>query len=93
MTRPPATVFDRSVALERLGGEEFDVLIVRWRHHRRRVALEASAGGLRTALVERSDFAAGTSSKSSKLVHGASATSSSASSGSCTRASSNDSAC
>jgi glycerol-3-phosphate dehydrogenase len=34
------------------------------------VALEAAARGLTTALVERRDFASGTSSKSSKLVHG-----------------------
>ena len=34
------------------------------------VALDAASRGLRTALVERRDFGAGTSSKSSKLVHG-----------------------
>ena len=34
------------------------------------VALDAASRGLRTALVERHDFGAGTSSKSSKLVHG-----------------------
>ena len=34
------------------------------------VALDAASRGLRTALVERHDFASGTSSKSSKLVHG-----------------------
>ena len=34
------------------------------------VALDAAARGLKTALVERGDFASGTSSKSSKLVHG-----------------------
>ena len=34
------------------------------------VALDAASRGLRTALVERDDFGAGTSSKSSKLVHG-----------------------
>ena len=34
------------------------------------IALDASSRGLKVALVERSDFAAGTSSKSSKLVHG-----------------------
>lgn len=34
------------------------------------VALDAAARGLRTALVERDDFASGTSSKSSKMVHG-----------------------
>ncbi len=70
MTRPPATVFDRSVALERLAAEEYDVLVVGGGITGAGVALEASAGGLRTALVERRDFAAGTSSKSSKLVHG-----------------------
>ena len=34
------------------------------------VALDAAHRGLRVALVERDDFASGTSSKSSKLVHG-----------------------
>jgi glycerol-3-phosphate dehydrogenase len=34
------------------------------------IALDAATRGLRTALVERDDFASGTSSKSSKLVHG-----------------------
>ena len=34
------------------------------------VALDAASRGLRTALIERDDFASGTSSKSSKLVHG-----------------------
>ena len=34
------------------------------------VALDAASRGLRTALVEREDFASGTSSKSSKLIHG-----------------------
>jgi glycerol-3-phosphate dehydrogenase len=34
------------------------------------VAVDAAARGLRTGLVERHDFASGTSSKSSKLVHG-----------------------
>jgi glycerol-3-phosphate dehydrogenase len=34
------------------------------------VALDAATRGLRTALVERDDFSSGTSSKSSKLVHG-----------------------
>lgn len=34
------------------------------------MALDAAARGLRTALIDQSDFAAGTSSKSSKLIHG-----------------------
>src|SRR4029077_3781885 len=34
------------------------------------VALDAASRGLKTALVEKRDFASGTSSKSSKMVHG-----------------------
>jgi glycerol-3-phosphate dehydrogenase len=61
---------DRTAALDRLAGEPFDVLIVGGGITGAGVALDAAARGLRTALVERDDFASGTSSKSSKLVHG-----------------------
>ena len=50
--------------------EPFDVLVVGGGITGVGVALDAAARGLRTALVERDDFASGTSSKSSKLVHG-----------------------
>ena len=62
--------FDRSTALDRLEREEFDVLVVGGGITGCGVALDAATRGLRTALVERDDFASGTSSKSSKLVHG-----------------------
>jgi len=62
--------FDRSDALDRLGEGEFDVLVVGGGVTGAGVALDAASRGLRTALVERDDFASGTSSKSSKLVHG-----------------------
>lgn len=62
--------FDRSEALERLGDEDFDVLVVGGGITGAGVALDAAARGLRTALVEKDDFASGTSSASSKLVHG-----------------------
>ncbi|HEU5302386.1 MAG TPA: glycerol-3-phosphate dehydrogenase/oxidase [Acidimicrobiia bacterium] len=61
---------DRRAALDRLGAEEFDVLVVGAGITGVGCALDAASRGLRTALVDRSDFAAGTSSKSSKLVHG-----------------------
>jgi glycerol-3-phosphate dehydrogenase len=64
------TAFDRQVGLARMAGEEFDVLVVGGGVTGAGVALDAAARGLRTALVERADFASGTSSKSSKLVHG-----------------------
>jgi glycerol-3-phosphate dehydrogenase len=62
--------FDRAVAIERLRTEVFDVLAVGGGITGAGVALDATSRGLRTALVERDDFASGTSSKSSKLVHG-----------------------
>jgi glycerol-3-phosphate dehydrogenase len=62
--------FDRAAALERLAAEQFDVLVVGGGITGAGVALDAASRGLRTALVERDDFASGTSSKSSKLVHG-----------------------
>ncbi len=62
--------FDRSEALERLASAHFDVLVIGGGITGAGVALDAASRGLRTALVERGDFAAGTSSKSSKLVHG-----------------------
>ncbi len=62
--------FDRSDNLARLGVGTYDVLVVGGGVTGAGAALDAAARGLRTALVERDDFASGTSSKSSKLVHG-----------------------
>src|SRR3954447_7528080 len=62
--------FDRDDALRRLADEPFDVLVVGGGITGAGVALDAASRGLRTALVERGDFASGTSSKSSKLIHG-----------------------
>ena len=62
--------FDRGRALRRLADETFDVLVIGGGITGAGVALDAAARGLRTALVERQDFASGTSSMSSKLVHG-----------------------
>src|SRR5437879_4963488 len=69
MTLDP-TAFDREAALGRLAAEPFDVLVVGGGVTGAGVALDAAARGLSTALVERGDLASGTSSKSSKLVHG-----------------------
>jgi glycerol-3-phosphate dehydrogenase len=62
--------FERPAMLERLATEPFDVLVVGGGITGAGVALDAASRGLRTALVEAADFASGTSSKSSKLVHG-----------------------
>jgi glycerol-3-phosphate dehydrogenase len=66
----PLGTFDRSDNLARLSSTTFDVLVVGGGITGAGVALDAASRGLRTALVERDDFASGTSSKSSKLVHG-----------------------
>jgi len=61
---------DRSGAIAALGEREFDVLVVGGGITGCGVALDAAARGLSVALVEKDDFASGTSSKSTKLVHG-----------------------
>lgn len=66
-----ATVpFQRSEMLARLRDEHVDVLVIGGGITGCGVALDAVTRGLSVALVERDDFAAGTSSKSSKLIHG-----------------------
>lgn len=67
---PTPGSFDRARSLQQLGAETFDVLVIGGGITGAGVALDAASRGLRTALVERDDFASGTSSKSSKLVHG-----------------------
>src|SRR6478609_5155956 len=62
--------FDRADGLRRLGDDPFDVLVVGGGITGVGSALDAASRGLRTALVERDYFASGTSSKSSKLIHG-----------------------
>lgn len=62
--------FDRAEATRRLADTHFDVLVIGGGITGAGCALDAASRGLRTALVERHDFASGTSSKSSKLVHG-----------------------
>ncbi|SAL98048.1 hypothetical protein [Absidia glauca] len=51
-------------------GEEYDLLIVGGGATGAGTALDATTRGLNVALVERDDFASGTSSRSTKLVHG-----------------------
>jgi glycerol-3-phosphate dehydrogenase len=63
-------VFDRPDALRRLADTTFDVLVIGGGVTGTGCALDAASRGLRTALIERDDFASGTSSKSSKMVHG-----------------------
>src|ERR1700759_309047 len=60
----------RSRAIETLTQERFDVVVIGGGITGAGVALDAASRGYSVALVEKSDFASGTSSRSSKLVHG-----------------------
>ncbi|WP_052710734.1 glycerol-3-phosphate dehydrogenase/oxidase [Pseudofrankia sp. DC12] len=61
---------ERAEALRRLATETFDVLVIGGGVTGAGTALDAAARGLSVALVEARDLAAGTSSRSSKLIHG-----------------------
>ena len=56
--------------LESLAGERWDVLVVGGGITGCGILLDAASRGLRAALVEKDDFATGTSSRSSRLIHG-----------------------
>jgi len=60
----------RSSAIKDLGESEFDVLVIGGGINGVGIALDAASRGLSVALVESGDFASGTSSRSSKLIHG-----------------------
>ena len=63
-------MIDRARALTELTSETFDVVVVGGGVTGAGVALDAASRGYSTAIVERADWAIGTSSRSSKMVHG-----------------------
>lgn len=60
----------RSTQIQRLKTETFDVCIIGAGASGAGAALDAALRGLNVALIDREDFASGTSSKSTKLIHG-----------------------
>lgn len=60
----------RNEEIRKLGEEQFDIVIIGGGITGAGIFRDAALRGLKVALVERSDFAEGTSSRSSKLVHG-----------------------
>lgn len=61
---------NRSSIVEKMQAEEFDLVVIGGGITGAGIALDASSRGLKVALVEKGDFASGTSSKSTKLIHG-----------------------
>ncbi|QNK90739.1 FAD-dependent oxidoreductase [Sporosarcina sp. resist] len=61
---------DRNRVLSGIEGDEYDVIIIGGGITGTGIALDCTTRGLKTLLVEMQDFAAGTSSRSTKLIHG-----------------------
>ena len=62
--------FNREKITKNLKSTEFDVLIIGGGITGAGIALDAASRGMKVALIEKNDFASGTSSKSTKLIHG-----------------------
>ena len=61
---------DRKKTVAKLAEEAFDLVVIGGGITGGGIALDAASRGLKVALVEKNDFASGTSSKSTKLIHG-----------------------
>jgi glycerol-3-phosphate dehydrogenase len=64
------TTFERAQELRAISTTRYDVVVIGAGMTGAGVALDAASRGLRVALIDRGDLASGTSSKSSKMVHG-----------------------
>ncbi|HVA76977.1 MAG TPA: glycerol-3-phosphate dehydrogenase/oxidase [Candidatus Binataceae bacterium] len=67
---PGENPLDRARSISRLRAQEFDLAVIGGGINGAAVARDAAMRGLSVALVDRGDFAGGTSSRSSKLIHG-----------------------
>ncbi|WP_344341900.1 FAD-dependent oxidoreductase, partial [Streptomyces rhizosphaericus] len=61
---------NRESIIENMENQTFDVLVIGGGITGNGIALDATTRGLNVALIERFDFASGTSSRSTKLIHG-----------------------
>lgn len=70
MSQPSFSYQTRPSIIQNLKNEYYDVIIIGGGVTGAGIALDAATRGLKVALVEKRDFASGTSSKSTKLIHG-----------------------
>ncbi|HXH18951.1 MAG TPA: glycerol-3-phosphate dehydrogenase/oxidase [Chitinophagales bacterium] len=68
--RSALSTFKRKHTAENLSATPFDLLTIGGGITGAGIALDAASRGMKVALVEKNDFASGTSSKSTKLIHG-----------------------
>lgn len=64
------SILDREKHLKKLKTENFDLLVIGGGITGAGIALDAASRGMKVGLVEKNDFASGTSNKSTKLIHG-----------------------
>ncbi len=64
------SVLDRNAQLNKAKNEKYDLVVIGGGVTGAGIALDAAARGLKVCLVEKNDFASGTSNKSTKLIHG-----------------------
>ena len=64
------SVLDRPTQIARAQREKFDLIVIGGGVTGAGIALDASSRGMNVCLIEKNDFASGTSNKSTKLIHG-----------------------
>lgn len=64
------SILNRSAQLKALQNEHFDLIVIGGGITGAGIALDSASRGLKTLLLEKGDFSSGTSSKSTKLIHG-----------------------
>ena len=64
------SVLDRKPLIHQIKHTKYDILIIGGGVTGAGIALDAASRGLKTCLIEKNDFASGTSNKSTKLIHG-----------------------
>lgn len=64
------SVLDRQTQIARASREKFDLIVIGGGVTGAGIALDASSRGMNVCLIEKNDFASGTSNKSTKLIHG-----------------------
>ena len=70
MSTPPFSILHRAEQLKTVSTQHFDLVIIGGGVTGAGIALDAASRGMKTCLVEKNDFASGTSNKSTKLIHG-----------------------
>lgn len=67
---PTFSLLSRAKQLQEIKNESIDLIVIGGGATGCGIALDAASRGLKTVLLEKGDFASGTSSKSTKLIHG-----------------------